>query len=122
MWLMQGNWATANLLRTRNELLKYSLVLPLECTSSVSYLSIRAKPYRTLAKAYQHCGHHGRLYPVSRILTIALLIIPPATPFNYGSWIIVKYIPLVVTLTFSFMFNFMIKRRSRGWWERYNYV
>jgi len=38
-------------------------------------------------------------------------MIPPATPMNYISWVIV-----------NFIFNFMIKRRWSGWWTKYNYV
>ena len=38
-------------------------------------------------------------------------LIPPATPLNYISWGIV-----------GFLFNKVIRDRSRGWWMQYNYV
>jgi hypothetical protein len=37
--------------------------------------------------------------------------IPPASGTNYGSWVIV-----------GLVFGLWIKRNSRGWWRRYNFV
>ncbi|KAH9979469.1 OPT oligopeptide transporter protein-domain-containing protein [Lactifluus volemus] len=36
---------------------------------------------------------------------------PPATPFNYTSWVLV-----------CFLFNYVIRRRHIFWWSKYNYL
>jgi len=48
--------------------------------------------------------------------------IPPATPMNYASWIVIKYSFCKSFGDCSFIFNFWIKRRWRNWWSKYNFI
>ncbi|GAA0151844.1 hypothetical protein LIER_37369 [Lithospermum erythrorhizon] len=45
------------------------------------------------------------------VLLGATSVMPPATPLNYNSWVIVGTI-----------FNFFIFRYRKKWWQRYNYI
>ncbi|KAF4392117.1 hypothetical protein F8388_004446 [Cannabis sativa] len=45
------------------------------------------------------------------VLLGATAIMPPATPLNYTSWIVVGTV-----------FNFFVFRYRKKWWQRYNYV
>lgn len=45
------------------------------------------------------------------VLLGATGMMPPATPLNYNSWILV-----------GTAFNFFIYRYRKRWWQRYNYV
>jgi OPT family oligopeptide transporter len=45
------------------------------------------------------------------ILIGATGVMPPATSINYTSWILV-----------GFIFNYVIYRRKKAWWSKYNYV
>ena len=43
------------------------------------------------------------------LLFITLNNLPPATPLNYVSWVLV-----------CFVFNYLIRRRYFNWWAKYN--
>ena len=43
------------------------------------------------------------------VLFVALSGIPPATPLNYVSWVVL-----------CFLFNYVIRRRYFNWWLKYN--
>lgn len=45
------------------------------------------------------------------VLLGATAMMPPATPLNYNSWILVGTI-----------FNFFVFRYRKQWWQRYNYI
>jgi len=45
------------------------------------------------------------------VLLGATAYMPPATPLNYNSWILVGTI-----------FNYFVFKYRKGWWQRYNYV
>ncbi|CAM6032824.1 unnamed protein product [Sphagnum compactum] len=51
------------------------------------------------------------LYINTPILIGATGIMPPATAVNYTSWFVV-----------GFIFNYIIFRHRKAWWQRYNYV
>ena len=61
----------------------------------------------------------SKLFPKAewlKLINIPVLLggfssMPPATPVNIGTWIIIGTI-----------FNYFIFRLRRGWWQRYNYV
>ncbi|KAH9979447.1 OPT oligopeptide transporter protein-domain-containing protein [Lactifluus volemus] len=45
------------------------------------------------------------------VIFSAVGLIPPATPFNYVSWVLI-----------CFVFNYVIRRRRIHWWLKYNYL
>lgn len=45
------------------------------------------------------------------VFLLGLSWIPPATGINYSSWFAV-----------GFLFQFVVRKRSFGWWCKYNYV
>ncbi|KAB8296135.1 hypothetical protein EYC80_008926 [Monilinia laxa] len=65
----------------------------------VSYVLARAYPRSSLK------------YLIVPVMFGGLQILPPATGYDFLCWGLV-----------GFIFQYWIRRRWRGWWERYNYV
>ncbi|KAG6556602.1 hypothetical protein Mapa_001543 [Marchantia paleacea] len=51
------------------------------------------------------------LYINMPIFIAATAVMPPASPVNFTSWFVI-----------GFIFNYLIFKYRKGWWQRYNYV